>query len=858
MKWLSPSYWENEGRLSSLKKQREEHTLEWARKMTEFHTWRTCVDMTSKERILWIRGSLGLGKTVMAGYFIELLKCHYPDAIVAYFFCRSGQAGLTKAREIICTLAYQCVQEDEQAQSVLEALRSKDFKIDENVGIGFLFDKLLREPLLKTSKEVFIVLDGLDEADRTSLDCTERRPVTEYEILLAHLGTLKTERVLFISRPEADISRIIPHCIIKQLGRDDNKNDIDRYVRQKIEGSQRLRLHFANESIDPIQYFRNKANGIFLWVEIAIHQLSQAKSSSSFRKDLQEFSAASGSMERLYSSFLNRIEGEDVKWIKEILKWVVVYIADSRPYPFNSFSVDTLKEVVEFTLDDKLPEFQNFLEVEMGSLLHLIPSYDIIHAELIHETLKLFLSCPSVCPPAFLIDEETSHYDALVTCLEVLGDNNLPHIASYAKEGWPFHLEKLSSENIRAVDRIFHFLEGGGCKAWMRPFEATTADYQLFLPRLSLDATLYESKLQKVHTFLMRFKSKLDKAQLVFDGSMSTPAHWIIDMTSNPWKLGEYVGKAAAELCLFQDISQFWVSVYLSLAIKYYCKRSGRHIDSPSDLKDLTLNNFSSIATWSGRSERPPNSNRIGTAFLTLRMWPEAVESLESGEDLDFNIWTWVGHAYMKMNEFEAALRAYKRGIATCPESHLGGVVREELWRYIGLANWTKGDFKSAIEVVEKTRFAHDVQPYNYDLPPSDPTDVSNVPQVYQTQESSREVKISDGYPIMLLASAYAAIGDHHGQLRICLETSQRVNQWWAYQALESAYLSTSNRDYTSTVSDRVSKERAEINHLLHRQNSGHDTTSELGTLSLDWLITGRRRQFSYHYPKPNQKSELI
>jgi len=358
----------------------------------------------------------------------------------------------------------------------------------------------------------------------------------------------------------------------------------------------------------------------------------------------------------------------------------------------------------------------------------------------------------------------------------------------------------------------------------------------------------------------MRFKSKLDKGQLVFDGSMSTPAHWIIDIVSNPWKLGEYVGKAAAELCLFQDISHlshFWVSFYLSLAIKYYCKRSGRHIDSPSDLKDLTLNNFSSIATWSGRSERPPNSNRIGTAFLTLRMWPEAVESLESGEDLDFNIWTWVGHAYMKMNEFEAAIRAYKRGIATCPESHLG-VVREELWRYIGLANWTKGDFKSAIEVFEKTRFAHDVQPYNYDLPPSDPTDIPNVQQVYQTQESRREVKNFDGYPIMLLASAYAAIGDHHGQLRICLGTSQRVNQWWAYQALECAYLSTSNRDYTSTVSDGVSKERAEINHLLYRQNSGHDTTSKFGTLSLDWLITADVDSFPITTPSPTKGPNLF
>ena len=98
----------------------------------------------------------------MAGYFIDLLKCQYPNSIVAYFFCRSNQPGLTSAREIVRTLAYQCIHADPSTRVILESLKSKAFCIDNNLGVSFLFEKLLLEPLCTTHKEVFIIVDGLD------------------------------------------------------------------------------------------------------------------------------------------------------------------------------------------------------------------------------------------------------------------------------------------------------------------------------------------------------------------------------------------------------------------------------------------------------------------------------------------------------------------------------------------------------------------------------------------------------------------------------------------------------------------------------------------------------------------------
>ena len=61
--------------------------------MTEFRDWRLSgLDKESPHHITWIHGTLGIGKSIMAAYFVDLLKCQYPNTIVAYFFCRSKEA----------------------------------------------------------------------------------------------------------------------------------------------------------------------------------------------------------------------------------------------------------------------------------------------------------------------------------------------------------------------------------------------------------------------------------------------------------------------------------------------------------------------------------------------------------------------------------------------------------------------------------------------------------------------------------------------------------------------------------------------------------------------------------------------
>ena len=195
--------------------------------MPEFRDWRLSdLDKESPNRITWIHATLGVGKSIMAAYFIDLLNCQYPNAIVAYFFCRSKEAGVFTARDILRTLAYQCTEKVSAANAAVNELKSHGFQISDDLGIGYLFERLLSGPMRSNDKDVFLVLDGLDEADTESQDLSGK---PELHVLLNALSELPFTRLLCVSRPSADISKVLPRAFNKPLRQGDTQADIDSY-----------------------------------------------------------------------------------------------------------------------------------------------------------------------------------------------------------------------------------------------------------------------------------------------------------------------------------------------------------------------------------------------------------------------------------------------------------------------------------------------------------------------------------------------------------------------------------------------------------------------------------------------------
>ena len=290
------------------------------------------------------------------------------------------------------------------------------FRIGDELGISFLFEKLLLELVRVTQKEIFVIVNGVDEADLATIDEADHSERLEIRILLHCLTKLPSTRLLFLSRPTANIASIIT-TIVKPIGIAENGQDINAYVEKTIANSDKLKTFFANENVDPVAYFGKYANGIFLWVVLVLQQLNNCKSKSAFQKGLNGFSAASGSMDKLYTNILLKFSEEDQLWVREITRWVVI--------AQRQFHQRDLQQAVEWRLGDSSAGFREFLEVECGSILHLPPSGDNSNrpVQLVHETFRSFLLNASKRPTEFLILEDISHAEVVLGCFNDLAEH---------------------------------------------------------------------------------------------------------------------------------------------------------------------------------------------------------------------------------------------------------------------------------------------------------------------------------------------------------------------------------------------------------------------------------------------------
>lgn len=771
--WLSSSYWLIEAQLFNVRARRGNDTLKWARNMPEFRTWvRSDLETESPERVLWIRGPLGIGKSTMAGYFIDLLKCLYP-ASVAYFFCKAGQSGLTSAIDILRTLAHQCCANNREALSTLDSLRTSGFRIDESLGIQFLFEKLLHDPLIRSHQEVFLVIDGLDEADWEKRDSVEDH--SEMDLLVECLSTLPLTRLLFISRPSADISRIIPQLIIKPI-RNENRPDIRAYIIRTVERSERLRIHFENEGIDPIDYFAKHANGIFLWVVLVLRQLAKAKSTSTFRIYVHRFSEISGDMERLYSSILSRIASDDRIWVREILRWVAV---EDR----NKFNItlDVLQEAVEWTLRDTLPEFKKFLEIECGSFLDVLWSEKGLYAQLIHETVRVFLFDRTACPPEFWIDHQDVHSHVATVCLDILingmGTATTRNCMRYALSHWTEHIAQISLERPGPdlLDKLHQFFKSPCIKRWVAVLITNEEEHvddedvkPLYINFEERDIQIvikYLHGMERVHGCDRIAKQvSIDRRMTSRDGAS---LNWAREILINPWKLGEIVGRYSAEIWLYESLKYSEIENAFRLALKQFCKSHGQRMDNVRFVKSLSERSFSCVRQWLSCPGRTVKWRNLALASFRLGEWNDSIAGYNEARRVEMLSpidWRRLGAAYLKTGNYVCAISMLQITIKHNPNDLYAWELLWKAYRRVNAAQGVLNALDRAIKIIQLSDF--------------------------ETTGYTDEINMFHRrFLPIFMGEAFAEKGDHDNRIKLYERTIKRnLTEWWAKQFLADAY----------------------------------------------------------------------
>ena len=640
--------------------------MQWLHNLDELRIWQSA-DVNSRPETLWIRGAPGVGKSTIAAYIIDYLRCGYPEAVVGYFFCKQGRPGLTSARDILRTLTYQFVASGKlEDRSSLEELKRTGFDVDNKMGIKFLFEKLLQETIRRVNRKIFIIIDGLDEAEYEVPDDCEPKP--QLDILIECLSNLPHIQLLVVSRPPSDVLKVVPLAKARLITIEDNRQDIHMYVDRCISQSERLQRHFKKTNLDPIRFFADQSNGIFLWVTLVLQQLESAKSRKVFELYLKSFSKAPGDMDKLYTNVLSRMVPEDQKWAKEVLKWVLL-----SP---RALAIEELQAVVEKTVEDEHDDFRDFLEVQCGSFLRFVNLPDLPTVQFIHETFRTFITDPtSPCPSFFFIEVDSSNAQIALSCLDALssaevgpGENRF---LVHASDLWIDYLiaVKPDHETIKPLITGLHrFFTHEGVRNWVR-FSLSKE----FTGWAGLSISIEETDLSQIIAWLRNAQGSLKEtpAQYLKDKPLEESIIWtnMICDGDTAVLLGEIIGTAAANVWSNGHRSELRdLSTTFRLALKYYRKRTDRMFDALQDLDSLVSSRFNDLAVWAGGSAKnPPHFRSVGIAYFLLRRWEEATNCLLSIDDHSINDivqkWIYLGMASEAGGNYQEAAKYFERAM---------------------------------------------------------------------------------------------------------------------------------------------------------------------------------------------------
>ena len=207
----------------------QEGTREWV--FNEIENWLD--DMNSKNRVMVISSSPGMGKSIIAAVICKRMQ--EAGRLSGSHFCQYNNARYRNPQLMLQSLAcHLCHALPEYKQALVEQLSRNLGKDLNNMGVEELFALLFKEPLstvTKPGRNMLMVIDGLDESEYQ-----ERNEILD--VLAKQLSKLPCWiRFLCTTRPEKNITEALKHLKPFQLEPNDDKNmeDIKRFIENRIQ-----------------------------------------------------------------------------------------------------------------------------------------------------------------------------------------------------------------------------------------------------------------------------------------------------------------------------------------------------------------------------------------------------------------------------------------------------------------------------------------------------------------------------------------------------------------------------------------------------------------------------------------------
>ena len=358
-------------------------------------------------RFLWITGTKGCGKSIVAAQLISILQARFH---VAYFFCKVQDGSKRTATSVLRSWAWQLLRYvgREKALQFNEPCEKGEFVTADHAMeiIGGLHN-----PQIPT----WLVLDGLDE-------CNEE----DKEGLLRACKILaKKYMIAFISRREPSIEQGIGEAsrnnsVHFQITKDSNRMDIDAYLSQKVRemsiANEDLSMELQKEIADTLS---EGANGMFLWAHFVSQAVLKACRKGTINQVKEALYKQPKDIEDFYKSTLDVVR-EDTLWPQErwykIFQWIC--------FGYRPLTLTELRRAISVNLDEsrynpdeQVNDVGEMLLEKCGCFVEIDSEKQTV--QLLHASVKEFLQA-QVFHPELKLDTCTAHTYLARACLTYL------------------------------------------------------------------------------------------------------------------------------------------------------------------------------------------------------------------------------------------------------------------------------------------------------------------------------------------------------------------------------------------------------------------------------------------------------
>ena len=379
------------------KEARMGNSCQWILSKEAYARWE---DTTSAEgRVLWLRGSPGHGKSVLAAFVAD--KLQQSGQACNYFFFKLGDKPKTQLSTCLRSLALQAAKLNRDVRDAILRLSADEIRLaDANERI--LWRSLFVDIILRHVKTpLYLVIDALDEcAYITAL----------FETMLPSLHEASSSlRILITSRDTPEISQGFNNLLPKLLSTllisaADTKPDLELIIRTKVES---LSFVLSTERPSLVGAISEKAKGSFLWANLVLEELALCHTKKEMDQVLEGIPKG---MQSFYKRTLDLMEQAPRGRVltRSVLVWASCAV---RPLSLNELSGALLHDI-----DDSFPRLGESIVTLCGDLVKVDRADRV---QMVHETAREFLLSKEL-ESEFAVDVHFAHAKMATACLRYL------------------------------------------------------------------------------------------------------------------------------------------------------------------------------------------------------------------------------------------------------------------------------------------------------------------------------------------------------------------------------------------------------------------------------------------------------